>query len=80
MSDNLLPRLNEVFRDVFEDDEIELRRDTTAEDIEGWDSLNHVTLMLRVEKVFGVTFTTAQVAKLKNVGELMDLLTAKLGH
>ncbi len=79
MSDSLLRQLNEVFRDTFEDDEINVQRDTTAEDIEGWDSLNHVTLMLRIEKAFGVKFTTAQVAKLKNVGELVDLLAAKRG-
>jgi acyl carrier protein len=79
MSDSLLRQLNEVFRDTFEDDEIDVQRDTTAEDIEGWDSLNHVTLMLRIEKAFGVKFTTAQVAKLKNVGELVDLLAAKRG-
>ncbi len=76
---DILQGLNEVFREVFDDEDIELKRETTADDIEGWDSLNHVTLMLRIEKAFGVKFTSSQVAKLKDVGELVDMLAAKLG-
>jgi acyl carrier protein len=63
MSDSLL-RLNKVFQDVFDDDELDVKPDMTADDIEGWDSLQHVTLMIRVEKEFGVKFTSGQVAGL----------------
>ncbi len=73
MSDTLV-RLNEVFRDVFDDDELEIGRSTTAKDVEGWDSLMHVTLLINVEKAFGLRFTSPEVANLKSVGELVDLI------
>jgi acyl carrier protein len=72
--DTALARLNEVFREVFFDDELEISPATTARDIEGWDSLMHVTLIVNVEKAFGVKFSSAEVAALKNVGELLDLI------
>jgi acyl carrier protein len=74
-----LARLNLVFREVFDADDLEISKVTNAEDIEGWDSLMHVTLMLRVEKAFGVRFTSSQVAGLENVGQLVELIDAKLG-
>lgn len=73
MSD-MLTRINEVFRDVFDDDEINVSRATTAQDIEDWGSLMHVTLMVNMEKAFGVRFSSREVASLKNVGELVDLI------
>lgn len=72
-------RLREVFVDVFEDDEIEIGRQTTAADVDDWDSLMHVTLMLEVEKAFGLRFSSVEVADLKNVGELIDLIDHKVG-
>ena len=72
-----LARLNEVFRDVFEDDELSVTRQTTAKDIEGWDSLMHVTLLINVEKAFGVKFSSSEVANLKSVGDLSDLVEAR---
>ena len=79
MSDTLVC-LTEVFQDVFNDDELEISRLTSAKDIEDWDSLTHVTLIVKVEKVFGVRFTSAQVASLQNVGELIDLIEQKAGR
>lgn len=76
MSDRMA-RLNEVFQQVFDDDELVVDRATTADDVEGWDSMMHVTLMINVEKAFGVKFTSSEVASLKNVGELSDLLDRK---
>jgi acyl carrier protein len=76
MVDNL-PRLNEVFRNVFDDDEIDVTRETTAKDVEGWDSLMHVTLIVNVEKAFGIKFTSSEVASLKSVGDLVDLIDAR---
>jgi acyl carrier protein len=72
-----LERLNQVFRDVFDDDELHIVRETTAKDVEGWDSLMHVTLLVNVEKVFGVKFSSSEVASLKNAGELIDLINAR---
>ena len=74
-----LARLNLVFREVFDDDDLEISTVMNADDVEGWDSLMHVTLMLRVEKAFGVKFTSSQVASLENVGQLVALIDAKRG-
>ena len=72
--EEIYERLNEVFRDFFDDDEIELTPETTAEDIEDWDSLNHITLMSAVEEELGVRFTMGQVSGMKNVGEMAEII------
>lgn len=74
MNPEIVTQLREVFRNVFHDDEIDISPVTTAEDVEGWDSLMHVTLIVAVEKSFGVRFLSGQVAGLKNVGELVALI------
>lgn len=74
-----LSTLTEVFRHVFEDDELTITRETTAADIESWDSLMHVSLILAVEKTFGVRFSSSEVSSLMNVGMLMELISAKKG-
>jgi acyl carrier protein len=71
---DVLNRLNQVFREVFDDDELTVTEKTTAQDVEGWDSLTHVTLLVNVEKLFGVRFSSSEIASLKNVGELVDLI------
>ena len=73
-------RLTEVFHDVFNDDELVISRDTSAKNIENWDSLTHVSLIVKAEKVFGMRFTSAQVAGLQNVGELIDLIEKRVGR
>jgi acyl carrier protein len=75
--DTTLDRINEVFREVFDDEDLEVTWATTARDIEGWDSLMHVTLLVNVEKRFGVRFSSSEVAGLKDVGELADLIESK---
>lgn len=70
--------LNGVFRDVFDDEEITVNDSTTADDIEGWDSLEHINLVVAVEKRFSVKFNMGETAKLKNVGEMVDLIMARL--
>lgn len=67
-------RLNIVFQDVFDDPGIQVRDDMTAEDIEGWDSVAHITLILSVEEAFGVRLNAAEIGKLSNVGAMIDLL------
>lgn len=69
--------LQEIFRDLFDDDDIVLRDDTTAKDVAGWDSLKNVKLMIRIEKAFGIRFGTGEVVGLKNVGELLALIERK---
>jgi acyl carrier protein len=70
-------KLTEIFRDVLDNDEIVLAPHLTANDVAGWDSLSHVRLILTVEKAFRVSFTASQVGRLKNVGELADLIQSK---
>lgn len=73
--DEIYQRLNEVFRDVFDDDSIEVNENTTAADIEDWDSLNHITLIDAVESEFGVRFTMGEVSGMKNVGEMAQIIS-----
>lgn len=75
---DILDRLNEVFQQVFDDDELEVGPQTSAQDVEGWDSLMHVTLIVNVEKAFGVTFSSSEVAALQNVGDLIALIDARV--
>ncbi len=75
--DGVMARLNEIFREVFDDDELLVTRQTTAQDVEGWDSLMHVTLIVTVEKAFGIRFGSAEIASLQNVGQLADLIASR---
>jgi acyl carrier protein len=72
-----LDRLNAVFCEVFDDDDIKISPETTAKDVAGWDSLMHVTLIVSVERAFQTRFSSHEVASLKNVGELLTLIEAK---
>ncbi len=67
-------KLTEIFRDVFDNDDIEISDTTTADDIEEWDSLEHITLIAAVEKAFKMRFTMKEVSSMKNVGEMMTIL------
>ena len=70
-------RIQEAFRDIFDDNSIVLRDDMTAADVENWDSLNHIDMIVAIESEFKIRFTTAEVTSLKNVGELMALVDKK---
>jgi acyl carrier protein len=71
---NIQSVLQEVFQDVFDDPSIVITRATTASDVEAWDSFNHVRLIVAVEEKFKIGLSTAEVADLRNVGELIDLI------
>ncbi len=70
-------RLQDVFRNVFEDDEIVIEDDTTSEDIEDWDSLMHIELITAIESEFSIRFTTDEMASAMNVGEFVNLIDEK---
>lgn len=74
-----IEKINEIFRDVFDDETLTVTRETMADDVDAWDSLMHVSLMLNIEKGFGVRFSTSEVSSLKNVGDLEDLIHSKSG-
>jgi acyl carrier protein len=70
-------RLAEIFHDVFDDDSITITPELSAADVDGWDSLAHIRLLLTVEKAFKVKFSTSEIGKLKNVGDLVKLVKAQ---
>jgi acyl carrier protein len=75
MSDaTIKQRLNQVFQEVFDLPELEITETMTAEDIEEWDSLSHIILIVATEKAFAVTFTTKDVKSLKNIGDFITLI------
>lgn len=71
-------QLNQVFREVFDDDSIEISDDMTAADVEEWDSLNHINLIVAVERTFRIRFSTKEVNGLANVGEFIALINSKI--
>lgn len=73
----ILEALTQVFRDVFDDDDIVLTSATTAQDIEGWDSQAHVNLIVAAEMRFGVRFRTAELESLHDVGQFARLIESK---
>ncbi len=76
---NVREELTTVFRDVFDDTALSLRDEMTAKDVEGWDSLTNIDLVVAVEKHFKIKLTTRDVVALKNVGELIALVMKKRG-
>jgi len=73
----ILQQINNVFIDILENDDIKLTRATTAKDIDEWDSLNHIQLVVAIEKKFKVKFTTGEIYKWNNVGDMVDSILAK---
>lgn len=69
-----------IFREVFDDDELTLTAGTTADDVEEWDSVSHIQILLAVEESFGLHLRTGDVATLKNVGDLVDLISRRLSE
>lgn len=76
--EEIFDSLNEVFRDVFDDNDITVTENTTADDIEDWDSLEHINLIVATEKKFGVKFTMGEVTGMKNVGEMVDVILQRI--
>lgn len=67
-------RINEIFRDIFDDEELTVSAETTAADIEGWDSLVHVNLVISIEKQFEIKFKMEEFSVLRNVGAMVGLI------
>lgn len=72
MREEIKQKLTDIFRDVFDDDELEINDEMTAEDIDDWDSLMHITLIGTIEDEFGIKFAMKDVVGMKNVGALID--------
>ena len=69
--------LTQIFRDVLGEDDLVLSRELTAKEVEGWDSLTHIRLLVTIERKFNIKFTLPEVRELKNIGELTDLIQTK---
>ena len=70
--------LDEVFQDVFDDDTIHVNDNTTADDIEDWDSLEHIGLIVAIERKFNIKFNMSEITSLKNVGEMVDIIMERV--
>ena len=73
-------RLKQIFQEVFDADSLELSPSTTAKDVEGWDSLTHIRLILTIEKTFKLKFSTSEIGKLQEVSDLVALIKARSLH
>ena len=78
-SDEILLQVRDVLRDVLDEDGLQIAPETVASDVDGWDSLNHVRIMISIEKAFKIRFSGAESKRLANVGDLVNLIKAKTG-
>ena len=76
--EEVLSQLQDIIRDVFDDDSIEVTADTVASDVDGWDSLMHITLIGTVEDEFDIKFAMKDVVGMKNVGQMADLILEQI--
>jgi acyl carrier protein len=75
-----LDKLNQIFREVFDDDDIAVNPATTANDVDGWDSLSHVNLIVAVEGRFNIRFSQKELLTFKNVGDLLNCIERKIAN
>ena len=76
----LLEKVNDIFRDIFDDDILVITESTTADDIEDWDSLEQINILVAMERFFSIKFAVSDVENLQNVGETIDLIERKLAE
>jgi acyl carrier protein len=76
--ERMFSKVQEIFRDIFDEDDLMITDSTNSDEIEDWDSLNHINLVSAIEQEFGIKFTLIELISLKNVGEMIDLMTLKV--
>lgn len=77
MEEKIYDTLNEIFQDVFDDEDIVVDAGTNSDTIEDWDSLEHINLVVAIEKAFGLKFSMDEVTGMKNVGEMVEIIKAR---
>ena len=73
----ILGQVQEIFRDILDDEDIVLCDSTTADDVDGWDSLTHIQLIVAIEKRFKIKFTSKEILGWRNIGEMIDSIASK---
>lgn len=73
----ILTKVQDIFRDLLDNESIVLKSETTADDVDGWDSLIHIQLIVAIEKYFKIKFTSREILTWKNVGEMIDCIALK---
>lgn len=74
----IMEKIQDIFRDVFDDEELIVTDSTSSDDIEEWDSLSHIQLVVAIEKAFGIRLTSKEILSWEDVGEMVDAIHAKL--
>lgn len=74
----IMEKLNEIFCEVFDDEELNIKPEMTANDVEGWDSLTHINLVLAVESRFNIRFSQKELLSLKNVSDMLRCIEQKI--
>lgn len=77
--DAIIAKITELMEDIFDEDNLTYSDALTAADIEEWDSLSNIRFVVGIEKEFGIRFSNSEIAGLENVGQMVDLIVAKLG-
>lgn len=76
--EDVYAQLDEIFQDVFDDQSIHVNENTTSDDIEDWDSLEHINLVVAIEEKFGMKFKMSEVTSMKNVGEMVNIILERI--
>ena len=74
----ILSEIENIFRDILDENDISISEDTTANDVEGWDSLTHIQIIVAIERFFKIKFSSKEIMSWKNIGEMIDSITLKL--
>lgn len=76
--EQIYEKLNEIFQDVLDNEDLSIDAQSSANDIEEWDSLSHIQLIVAIEKAFGIKFTSREIMKWNNVGEMVESIVEKI--
>ncbi len=76
--DHIYEKLNEIFQDVFDDDSLTINADTTPNDIEGWDSLANINIIVSIESEFGVKFKMEEISSMKSIGDIARFISKEI--